>query len=145
MTIIRLQRVGKKSQPYFRLVVADKKRHVSAKTLEILGSFNPRSKEINFEKEKIISWIEKGAQISNTVARLLQNKIKHNKIKAIPRPPRKPKTKQENQDKSAETKSAQLEPESQPAPEKPKEKLEEKPSKGKPQEQKQKAVLVESA
>lgn len=93
MLIIRLQRKGKKNQPYFRIVAADSRRHVKAKAIQILGNFNPRSKELNFNKEKIVEFLDKGASISNRLSRLLKNKIKHARIKVVDRPAKKPKTK----------------------------------------------------
>lgn len=63
MLMIRLQRVGKKHDPSFRVVLTDKRNSTkSGKYLEILGNYNARRGEPVFEKERIAHWIEKGAQ-----------------------------------------------------------------------------------
>ncbi len=73
MVVIRLARVGKKKQAFYRIVVADSQRFVKSKFISILGWYNPRTKEINLKKEEILEWMNKGAQPSNTVAVLLKN------------------------------------------------------------------------
>lgn len=72
MLRIRLARTGKKKQASYRVVVAEKSRAVQAKFIEILGWYNPHTKELNIQKEKIEGWLGKGASPSNTVAVLLK-------------------------------------------------------------------------
>jgi small subunit ribosomal protein S16 len=92
MLKIRLQRVGKKNQPSFRLVLVDSRRAArSGSFIEILGSYDVRKKESRFKDEKIKEWLKKGAKLSETVHNLLVDKkiidapkidiLKHNKIK----------------------------------------------------------------
>ena len=84
MLIVRLLRVGKKNAPSFRIVLIEKSAPPkSGKFLEILGFYNPRSKEINIKKERILYWISKGVKASETVHNLLvsQDIIKWPKIK----------------------------------------------------------------
>ena len=77
MVVIRLSRVGKKKQAFYRIVVADSRRPVTAKFIEILGWYNPHTKELNIKNEKLETWFENGAKPSNSVAILLEkNKIK---------------------------------------------------------------------
>ncbi len=71
MLVIRLQRVGKKNQPSYRVVLAEKTAPVKGKFIEILGNYNPRMKTSAFKKERILYWISKGAQASPTVHNLL--------------------------------------------------------------------------
>lgn len=73
MLKIRLSRVGKRNSPIFRLVVAEKSRAVKRENIEILGLYNPISQENKFQanKERVLYWIDKGAQPSNTVQNLL--------------------------------------------------------------------------
>jgi len=71
MLRIRLTRTGKKNQPHFRVVIAEHRKAVKGRYLEILGHYNPRSKEISLNKEKIKEWIKKGAQPSVTMNNLL--------------------------------------------------------------------------
>lgn len=72
MLKIRLTRVGKKKQPIFRVVVAEKSMPVKGKFIDLLGFYNPRNKEYKIDKEKVKDWLEKGAQLSDTVAMLLR-------------------------------------------------------------------------
>lgn len=72
MLKIRLQRVGKKHQPSYRIVLVDSRRAAkSGSVLEILGSYNPPKKQSQLKTEKIKEWISKGAQVSDTVRALL--------------------------------------------------------------------------
>lgn len=88
MLKIRLTRVGKKNSPAYRVVVADKKRAVKGKFIEILGNYNPilKPKQIVINKERALFWMKNGAQPSDTVRNLmcdleiLNKKDKVNKI-----------------------------------------------------------------
>ena len=71
MLRIRLTRVGKKNNPFFRMVVTEKNAPVKGKFLELLGHYNPRSKAIELKKERILYWISQGAQPSLTAHNLL--------------------------------------------------------------------------
>lgn len=72
MLTIRLQRVGRKNDPSFRVVVTDSKNGPqSGKFLEILGSYNARFGKPQLNSERINHWISKGAQISDTVRNML--------------------------------------------------------------------------
>ncbi len=74
--MIRLARIGKKKQPYYRLVVSEKARDLYGRHLEILGNYNPRTKKAEFKKDRVLHWLKMGAQASNTVHNLLvSNKI----------------------------------------------------------------------
>ena len=88
MLMIRLQRFGKKSQPVFRMVVTDS--HNSAKSgrfLEILGFYNPYTKERNVNGERALHWISHGAQVSGTAHKLLirEGILKGKKIDVAPK------------------------------------------------------------
>lgn len=70
MLIIRLQRVGRKKVPLFRLVLTDSKNSTkSGKYVEVLGSYNPHSKKdkLVFDDKKVKHWMGMGAKISATV------------------------------------------------------------------------------
>lgn len=72
MLKIRLQRIGRKHDPHFRVVVSDSRRHAkSGKCLEILGSYDAKNGETKFKSERIKHWLLKGAQVSETVHNLL--------------------------------------------------------------------------
>lgn len=84
MLKIRLQKVGKKNAPSYRVVLAEHTAKPQGKFIEILGSYNPRLKQKNFKKERIEHWLNKGAQPSPTVHNLLVNEkiIEGEKLKA---------------------------------------------------------------
>jgi len=74
MLKIRLQRVGRVHATAFRLVLTDSKNGPkSGKSLEVLGSYDPKGKKTidNLKEEKVKYWIGKGAQLSDTVHNLL--------------------------------------------------------------------------
>ncbi len=67
MLVIRLQRVGKKHQASFRIVLQDSRWKPQGKSLELLGFYNPHSKEKQIQAERVKHWLEKGAQPSATL------------------------------------------------------------------------------
>lgn len=71
MLVIRLQKVGRKHQPSFRLVVAERRSKLIAPPVEDLGFFQPASKDLSVKRERILHWITKGAQPTLTVHNLL--------------------------------------------------------------------------
>ena len=72
--VIRLMRAGAKKRPFYRMVAADSRRQRDGRFLEILGHYNPiaRPFELVVHKDKVESWIAKGAQPSEQVASLLR-------------------------------------------------------------------------
>lgn len=75
MLKIRLQRVGKKHDPSYRVVLTDSRQAAKAGTcIELLGNYNPQRGEPVLKGDKIKEWIAKGAQTSDTVNNLL---VKH--------------------------------------------------------------------
>ena len=74
MLTIRLQRIGKKGQPSYRLVVAPSRSKLIAPPTEDLGSYNPFTKEVTFKGDRVKHWISVGAQPTVTVHNLL---VKH--------------------------------------------------------------------
>ncbi len=72
MLAIRFQRTGRKNDPSFRIIVSEKARHPKAgNPLQVLGSYNPKTKHTVIDAEKVKHWLSKGAQASGTVANLL--------------------------------------------------------------------------
>ncbi len=74
MLVIRLARIGTKNCPIYRFILCEKKRDNYGVSLEILGFFNPKSKEMKIDGEKVKEWMSKGAQLSPTVNNLLIDK-----------------------------------------------------------------------
>jgi small subunit ribosomal protein S16 len=70
---IRLRRAGSKKRPFFRVVVTDSRSARDSRFVEILGSYNPRSKPatVHVNKERVDYWIAKGAQPSDSVRTLI--------------------------------------------------------------------------
>lgn len=71
MLRIRLTRVGKRNKPTYRLVVAEHWRPIKGRFIEILGHYNPITKEKGLKEERIKHWIGVGAKPSVTVHNLL--------------------------------------------------------------------------
>jgi small subunit ribosomal protein S16 len=72
--VIRLMRAGAKKRPSYRLVAADSRRQRDGRFLEILGHYNPIAQpyELVIEKDRVQSWLDRGAQPSEQVASLLR-------------------------------------------------------------------------
>lgn len=88
MLKVRLQRVGRKHETTFRVVLTDSKNSTkSGKFLEVLGSYDPRKTLESFDGERIKEWIGKGAKLSDTLHNLLISKkiIEGKKINVLPR------------------------------------------------------------
>lgn len=74
MLMIRLQRVGRKNDPAFRLVLTEKRSKPKSGELEILGSYHPKTKATILKNERILYWLAKGAKLSPTAHNLLISK-----------------------------------------------------------------------
>ncbi|MBI5728547.1 MAG: 30S ribosomal protein S16 [Candidatus Magasanikbacteria bacterium] len=73
MLMVRLQRVGKKKQASYRLIVSDKRRDTQSGALENLGTFDPvvKPSKLVLKKERIQYWLSVGAKPSATVHNIL--------------------------------------------------------------------------
>ncbi len=71
MLRIRLQRIGKKKQAFFRLVLLEHTSKPQGAYLELLGNYDPHANKINANGERITYWVSKGAKITPTVHNLL--------------------------------------------------------------------------
>ena len=127
MLKIRLQRVGKKHDPSFRVVVTE---HTSGpktgKHVGVLGSYDARKGKgsVQLKSERILYWISQGAQVSDTVHNLLVSKgvVKGEKRDVLPRKKigeMEAKKEEERKAKEAEEKAAQEAVEETPAEEAP--------------------------
>jgi len=119
MLRIRLSRVGKKNKAQFRVTVADGRRSPTGKFIEILGHYNPHTKEKVFKNDRIEYWISKGAKPSPTIHNFLVDAkiIKGEKVRSW-----KPKKKEEGKKEKAKK------------PETDKKEVEEKPEETKEKE-----------
>ena len=73
MLAIKLQRIGKKGQAHFRIVVMEHSQKTKGEFLELLGTYNPHQKEFKVDLQRAEYWISKGAQVSPTVNNLMVN------------------------------------------------------------------------
>jgi small subunit ribosomal protein S16 len=88
MLKMRLQRIGRKNEPHFRMVVTDQRNGVqSGKFIDIVGSYNPKAGKVELKNETITEWIAKGVQLSDTVHNfLVEHKvIEGKKISSLPK------------------------------------------------------------
>lgn len=111
MLIIRFQRTGRRNSPFYRVVLQNKKDAIGSKALQILGSYNPHTKDAVLKKDEILKFVGNGAQVSNSIARLLvANGVKHNRIVFVEKAQKAPKKKAQeaatNKAKDAEEKLA---------------------------------------
>ncbi|MEN3013923.1 MAG: 30S ribosomal protein S16 [Endomicrobiia bacterium] len=79
---IRLQRVGKKNRPIFRICVIERKESVKGKPVEVIGVYDPIKKKVEIDTVKYQQWIKCGASPSDTVEYLIKKVQKDAKIKA---------------------------------------------------------------
>jgi len=74
---IRLKRFGTKKRPFYRIVVMDSRAPRDGKTIEEVGYYHPietEDKQISFDADKVRSWLDKGARVSDTVRGILNKK-----------------------------------------------------------------------
>lgn len=76
MVVIRLARGGATKRPFYKLVVADSRRSRDGRFVERIGFYNPKAPEgqerLRIDRERLTYWKSKGAQLSDTVARLVK-------------------------------------------------------------------------
>jgi len=72
MLVIRLARGGRSKYPTYRIVAAESARAATGKYVEVLGHYNPHTKELVIKKEETLKRLNNGAQPSNSVIKLLQ-------------------------------------------------------------------------
>jgi len=88
MLMIRFQRIGRKNDAAFRIAVLEKERAAKAGGIvERLGSYNPKTKAVTLDKDRVKEWLAKGAQPSDTVRNLLisQGAIEGKKVNVLPK------------------------------------------------------------
>jgi small subunit ribosomal protein S16 len=72
--MIRLARFGARKQPYYRVVVIEKDRARNGRSVEVVGTYNPRTNPatVDIKRERVDYWTGKGAQLSDRVQKLLK-------------------------------------------------------------------------
>lgn len=80
MVVIRLNRGGSKSRPFFNIVVADKRERRDGRFIERVGFYNPTAKGaeqgLRIAQDRLTYWTGVGAQASPTVERLIKQAAK---------------------------------------------------------------------
>jgi small subunit ribosomal protein S16 len=71
---LRLVRMGKKKQPTYRVVAADERSPRDGRFLEMIGTYEPRAEpsRIVLDNDKAVAWLQKGAQPTEPVAKILR-------------------------------------------------------------------------
>ncbi|MDI6728555.1 MAG: 30S ribosomal protein S16 [Thermodesulfovibrionales bacterium] len=74
MVKIRLTRMGAHKKPFYRIIVVDSRTRRDGPFIEIIGTYDPKKEpsEIKVDSERAKYWIERGAQPTDTVKKLLQ-------------------------------------------------------------------------
>ncbi len=86
--MIRFQRIGRTNDPAFRIAVLEKERAAKAgNVVELLGTYNPRSKALTLDEEHVKGWIAKGAQPTDSIRNLLISNgvIEGKKVNVLPK------------------------------------------------------------
>jgi small subunit ribosomal protein S16 len=109
MVKLRLRRIGARSKPMYRIVVADSRSPRDGAFIEVIGHYNPllNPEVLDIDKEKALQWINKGAKPTETVERLLiksgvitkKDKSVKTKVKARKKVVTKPEVVTENTNK----------------------------------------------
>lgn len=74
MLAIRLQRVGRKGLPIYRIAVQEAQRHPSSgRVVAYVGTYNPHTKDVNVNEEKVQKFLDNGAQPTPRVVKLLKD------------------------------------------------------------------------
>jgi len=73
MLKLRLKRMGRKSSPFYRLVIMENRTKRDGKPIEEVGYYNPITKQYSFNSKKIKRWLSIGVKPTPTVCTLLKN------------------------------------------------------------------------
>lgn len=112
MLAIRLQRLGRKAYPVYRIAVQEAQRHPSSgRVVAYVGSYNPHTKEVSLQKEAVQKYLDTGAQPTPRVVKLL----KAEGVK-LPKWVKEPETGKQKAAKNAE-KLRKNQPKEEPTPE----------------------------
>lgn len=74
MVKLRSQRYGSKKSPFYRIVATDSRNPRDGRYIETVGTYNPLTKPATctFDEEKVLYWLDNGAQVTDTVKALLK-------------------------------------------------------------------------
>jgi small subunit ribosomal protein S16 len=85
MLMIRLARFGAKKRPFYRVVLIEKESPRDGRALEVLGNYSPTAKpaQVVLKHDRISYWKSKGAQMSDTVERLVKTNAAAEPVPAV--------------------------------------------------------------
>ena len=108
---LRLKRMGSKQKPFYRIIVADSRSPRDGRFIETVGTYNPlkETDKYTFKEEEIISWLNKGAQPTDTVKSILSGNGIWAKYKASKAPKAKAEKKLAAEKKTAAKKTTKKE------------------------------------
>jgi len=72
MVVVRMSRQGSKKRPFYRIVAADKRCARDGRFIELLGTYDPRTKAFKLDAERYAHWLQHGAKASDTLASLVR-------------------------------------------------------------------------
>lgn len=113
MVIVRLSRGGSKKRPFFNIVVTDSRNRRDGRFLERLGFYNPvvaeGAQRYTINTERLQFWVARGAQLSDTVARIVKTNGTGTAAKAKPvaAPAAAPAAEAQPEEKKAEEAAAE--------------------------------------
>jgi len=75
--MIRLARVGARKQPHYRVVVIEKDRARNGRSVEVVGTYNPRTTpaSLDLKRDRIEFWVGNGARLSDRVGKLVATPV----------------------------------------------------------------------
>ena len=82
MVVIRMSRQGSKKRPFYRIVAADKRACRDGRFIDLLGTFDPRTKAFALDGGRYAHWLKVGAKPSETLASLVRRRDRATVAKA---------------------------------------------------------------
>jgi small subunit ribosomal protein S16 len=76
MVVVRMSRQGSKKRPFYRIVAADKRAARDGRFIELLGTYDPRTKDFRLDGDRFKHWTDHGAKASATVASLISRQVR---------------------------------------------------------------------
>ena len=87
MLRIRLSKIGRNNSPAYRIVVAEKRTHQRGKIIDFLGFFDPQNpRKSEFNAERLSLWEGKGAQVSESVRKIMAKEYQFKKYNPALKP-----------------------------------------------------------
>lgn len=117
MLTIRFSRIGKRKQPFYRLIVSEKTKDTAGNYLELLGHYDPRTKVATIKRDRVEHWMKFGATASSSVFNLFlkEGVITGGRKQRVVHISKKRAAAKAEEQKAAEAKVAEAKPVPEPA------------------------------